>query len=456
MPNASADITVIEDDPRQLAALEQAVQNALDEARRLGASSAEASMSTSTGQVVTVRLGEVETIEYTRDQGLGVTVYFGGRKGSASTTDIGNTAIADTVSAACSIARHTSEDDCAGLADAELMATEVLDLDLYHPWPIDADAAVDIALETEQAARDVDERITNSDGATVNHHVGNQVYGNSHGFLGGHASSRHGLSCVVIAEDGDGMQRDYWYTTARSADELETSTAVGAKAGERSVRRLGARKIPTQEAPAIFSAEMASSLFRHFISAISGGNLYRQSSFLLDSAGEHLFPEFVRIHEQPHLPRAMGSASYDAEGVRTAPRDLVTGGVLQGYVLGSYSARKLGLTTTANAGGVHNLTIDPGPQTQDLEAMMATMGSGLLVTELMGMGINITTGDYSRGAAGYWVENGEIAHPVEEITIASNLRDMFQGVRQIGTDVDRRGNLRVGSVLLEKMTIAGD
>ena len=452
----SESLGLVAQDPRELGALEDAVQHALGHARSLGATAADASMSTSTGQAVTVRLGEVETIEHTRDQGLGITVYFGDRKGSASTTDISPGAIEETAAAACSIARYTAEDDCAGLADAALMATELPDLDLYHPWNLDADAAVELAARTEQAARDVDARISNSDGATVNHHVGNQVYGNSHGFMGGFASSRHSLSCVVIAEDEGGMQRDYWYTTARDAGELEAADQVGTKAGERSIKRLGARKLPTQEAPVIFSAEMSGGLFRHFISAVSGGNLYRKSSFLLDSIGQRVFPDFVRIHEQPHIRRGLGSSSFDAEGVGTANRDIVSEGVLRGYVLGSYSARKLGLATTANAGGVHNLTIDAGPNSLDLTDMLDAMQRGLLITELMGMGINITTGDYSRGAAGYWVENGEIQYPVEEITIAGNLRDMFHSIREVGTDVDLRGNVRVGSVLLDSMTIAGD
>ena len=357
-------------DPRHLGALEEAVQHALAHAKSLGATTSDAAMSTSTGQAVTVRLGEVETVEHTRDQGLGITVYFGEHKGSASTTDIGRAAIEDTVAAACSIARHTAEDDCAGLADPNLMATELPDLDLYHPWNLDADAAVELAAQTEQAARDVDARISNSDGATVNHHIGNQVYGNSHGFMGGFASSRHSLSCVVIAEDKSGMQRDYWYTTARNATDLEAADRVGKQAGERSIKRLGARKLPTQEAPVIFSAEMSGGLFRHFISAISGSNLYRKSSFLLDSIGEQVFPDFLRIHEQPHIRRGLGSCPFDAEGVGTANRDIVSDGVLQGYVLSSYSARKLGLRTTANAGGVHNLTIDAGPSSLDLPDML--------------------------------------------------------------------------------------
>ena len=435
------------------------VEEALREASGQGASAAEAGISESTGLSVTVRLGDVETIEHTRDKGLGVTVYFGQHKGAASTTDLDPAAIKDTVGAACRIARYTAEDDCAGLADAELMASEIPDLDLYHPWRITPEQAIELALETENAAREVDERITNSEGASVNHHEGDNVYGNSHGFLAGYPSSRHSISCAVIAEDGakndEGMQRDYWYSTSRRSEGLEPTADIGRKAAARTLRRLGARQLATDAVPVMYAADLAGGLFRHFTAAISGGNLYRKSSFLLDRQGARVFPEFVRIHEQPHLAGGLGSAPFDSEGVATQARDVVTSGVLQGYVLSSYSARKLGLQTTGNAGGVHNLTIDAGPDRLDFDAMLAHMDTGLLVTELMGMGINITTGDYSRGAAGFWIEGGEIRYPVEEVTIAGNLADMFLSIRQIGTDVDQRGNVRTGSVLIEKMTVAG-
>ena len=445
-----------DDHPASSRELEEIIREALGEAQRLGASAAEADITSSTGLSVTARLGDVETIEHTQDRGLALSVYFGQRKGSASTTDFAPPAIRDTVSAACGIARHTSEDDCAGLADEALMAAAIPDLDLDHPWSLPPEAAVDMAIEVENAARALDSRITNSDGAAVARHRGTHVYGNTHGFLGAQSGTRHEISCAVIAEQDDAMQRDYWYSVARCPDALEAPEAIGRKAAERTVRRLGGRQISTRVAPVLFSAEIATGLFRHFVAAVSGGNLYRRTSFLLDAVGEKVFPDFVRIHEQPHLPGALGSAAFDGEGVATRDRDLVAGGVLEGYVLSSYSARKLGLETTGNAGGVRNLTVDAGSASPGFEELLSEMREGLLVTELMGMGVNITTGDYSRGAAGFWVANGEIAHPVEEITIAGNLRDMFSKLRQVGSDTELRGNVRCGSVLIDKMTIAGE
>ena len=445
-----------DDQPTSLRALEDIVRGALTEAKRLGASAAEAGIGSSTGLSVTARLGEVETIEHTQDRGLAVSVYFGQRKGSASTTDFAPAAIGDTVAAACGIARHTSEDECAGLAEETLMATVIPDLDLDHPWSLSPEAAIDMAIEVENAARALDSRITNSDGATVARHRGTQVYGNSHGFLGGHPSTRHEISCAVIAEQDGSMQRDYWYSVSRRPDALEAPDAIGRKAAERTVRRLGGAQVSTRIAPVLFSADIATGIFRHFVAAVSGGNLYRRSSFLLDSVGRKIFPDFMRIHEQPQIPGALGSAAFDGEGVATRDRDLVAGGVLEGYVLSSYSARKLGLETTGNAGGVRNLTVDAGPDSLGFHDLLAEMGDGLLVTELMGMGVNITTGDYSRGAAGFWVTGGEIAHPVEEVTIAGNLRDMFSGLRQVGIDTELRGNIRSGSVLIDRMTVAGE
>ena len=442
--------------PASMDVLEETVREVLAEASRLGASAAEAGISSSTGLSVTARLGDVETIEHTQDRGLAVSVYFGQRKGSASTTDLAPAAVRDTVAAACGIARHTSEDDCTGLADAARMARVIPDLKLDHPWSLSPEEAIDVALEVENAARALDSRITNSDGATVARHRGTQVYGNSHGFLGGYPSTRHEISCAVIAEQNAAMQRDYWYSVSRRPDTLEAPAAIGRRAAERTVRRLGSRQISTRVAPVLFSADLATGLFRHLVAAVSGGNLYRRSSFLLDSVGRRIFPDFVRIHEQPHLPGALGSTAFDSEGVATRDRDLVAAGVLEGYVLSSYSARKLGLETTGNAGGVHNLTVDAGPDSLGFDDLLAEMGEGLLVTELMGMGVNITTGDYSRGAAGFWVAHGEIAHPVEEITIAGNLRDMFSRLRQVGSDTELRGNVRCGSVLLDEMTIAGE
>ena len=437
----------------QLDVLKALIADCLQEARQQGATEAEAGVSLESGLSVTARLGEVETVEHHRSRGLGLTVYVGQRKGSASTSDLSPAAMRETVAAAVRIARHAAEDPCAGLPDASLLATECPDLDLFHPWPIEAAQAIELAVACEDAARHGHPDITNSEGASFNTFQGLRVMGNSLGFLHGYASSRHSLSVSVIGEREGQMQRDDWWTVARDAQDLQSPEAVGRIAAERTLRRLGARSLSTRQCPVIFAADIASSLLGHFIGAIRGGNLYRKSSFLLDQLGQPVFPEFVQIHEQPHLCKALGSVPYDAEGVRTAPRHLVRNGVLESYVLSTYSARKLGLTSTGNAGGVHNLTIDPG--SQDLAGLMRQMGTGLLVTELMGQGVNLVTGDYSRGAAGFWVENGEIQYPVEEFTIAGNLREMFRHLVAIGNDVDLRGNTRTGSILLERLTLAG-
>lgn len=443
----------VSDLPEQRA-LESLVGQILDEARRQGATAAEAAVSVDTGLSVTVRLGDVETLEYHRDRGLGVTLYFGNRKGSASTSDFGPDAVRETVEAACAIARYTSEDPCAGLADPGRLAREVPDLELCHPWPIDAEQAIGIARACEDAARAEDERIRNSEGATVNTHQGMRVYGNSHGFVGGYPSTRHSLSCAVVGEQDGDMERDYWYTVARKPDSLQPAEEVGRVAAERTVHRLGARKLSTRQVPVVYAPEVATGLIGHFIGAIRGGSLYRKSSFLVDSLGSQVFPDFMRLHEEPHLKAALGSAPFDSEGVATRPRDIVKDGIVQGYVLDTYSACKLGMETTGNAGGVHNLIVEPGEL--DFAGILAEMGTGLLVTELMGQGLNMVTGDYSRGAAGYWVENGEVQYPVHEITVAGNLRDMFMNVVAVGTDVDTRGNIRCGSVLISGMTVAGD
>lgn len=437
----------------QINHLKTIVQTLLDEAREQGASAAEAGLSQENGLSVTARLGEVETIEHHCDQGLGVTVYFGQRKGSASTTDLSPYSIKETVAAACSIARYTSADEYAGLPEQELLATRFPDLDLNHPWAISADEAIALAIECEDAARSYHSDISNSEGATVNTHQGIRVLGNSLGFLQGTLSTRHSLSCSVLAERGGSMQRDYWYSVARNAADLERPADVGKKAAERTVRRLDARSLSTRQSPVLYSAEVAGGLLGSFIGAISGGALYRKSSFLLDALDKQIFPEFIRIHELPFLKGALGSAAFDGEGVATQERDIVSGGVLRGYVLNTYSARKLGLASTGNAGGVHNLTIDPG--LLDFEGMLKALGTGLLVTELMGQGVNMVNGDYSRGAAGFWVENGQIAYPVEEITIAGNLEDMYRNIIAVGNDVDFRSNIRTGSILLESMAIAG-
>ena len=446
-------MTSTEDTTERLARLEQNIEDLLEEAKRRGASAAEASVGSNAGLEVSVRLGEVETVEHTRDNGLGITVYFGNRKGSASTTDLSPGALRDAVKAACAIARHTQEDPCAHLADAALMATELPDLDLYHPWNIGVEDAIEIAVACEECARGHDPRIVNSEGATLTTHTGIKVYGNSHGFVGGYPSSRHSLSCAVVGQEGEGMQRDYWWTSARSAQDLDSARMVGERAAERTVARLGSRRLGTTKAPVMFRAEVATGLLRSLTSAIAGSSLYRRASFLLDHLGEPIFPEFVRIHEQPHLPRGLASAPFDGDGVATRAKDLVAGGVLQTYVLDAYSACRLGMATTGNAGGVRNLTIEMGEL--DRDGMLKQMGTGLLVTELMGHGINPVTGDYSRGAAGFWVENGEIQYPVEEITIAGNLKRMYAGLVAVGRDCDYPGSVRTGSWLIDEMTIAG-
>lgn len=434
--------------------LKNIVQNLLDEAKKQGAGAAEAGLSQENGLSVSARLGDVETIEHHCDQGLGITVYFGQRKGSASTTDLSPDSIRETVSAACSIARYTSEDDYAGLPEEALLATEFPDFDLNHPWNISVDEAIALAIECEDAARGYHAEISNSEGASVNTHQGIHVMGNTLGFLHGNLSTRHSLSCSVLAQRGDSMQRDYWYGVSRNALNLESAAEIGKKAAERALRRLEGRSLSTRQCPVLYSAEIASGLLSSLIGAISGGNLYRKSSFLLDALDSQIFPGFIHIHEQPHLKGALGSAAYDGEGVATKTRDIVSDGILRSYVLSTYSARKLGLHSTGNAGGVRNLTLDSGAL--DFQGMLKQLDTGLLVTELMGQGVNMVTGDYSRGAAGFWVEHGEIQYPVEEITIAGNLKDMFKNIVAVGNDVDYRGNVRTGSILVERMSIAGE
>jgi len=433
--------------------LSQITHDILSQSKLAGATACEAEVSQGFGQSVSVRHGEVETIEYNRDKGLGVTVYFGQKRGHASTSDLSPQAIKDTVAAAVSIARYTASDEFAGLADENLLAKEIPDLSLYHPWDLSVEQAIEQAKACEAAAFAVDKRIDNSEGASVSTQESLFMYGNSLGFLGGYPSSRHDISCAVIAEDG-GMQRDYWYSSRRDAADLESAEAVGRKAGERTVRRLSARKIKTTECPVLFEAPIASGLIGHLVGAVSGGSLYRKSSFLLDSLGQQIFAPFVQIRELPHIPKGLASSPFDNEGVATHARDLIKDGVLQGYFLGSYSARKLGMTSTGNAGGNHNLIIESSGQ--DFAGLLKMMGKGLVVTELLGQGINPVTGDYSRGAAGYWVENGEIQFPVEEITIAGNLKEMFKQIVAVGNDVLIQGSKQCGSVLIEKMTVAGD
>jgi PmbA protein len=438
----------------ELPRLKNIVEDLLHEAERQGATAAEAGISMDQGLSVTARLGDVETIEHHRDQGLGVTVYFGHRKGSASTTDLSVRAVKETVSAACGIARYATDDEYAGLPEPSLLANDVVDLDLSHPWRLTADRAVELAIECEDAARSYHPEISNSEGATLTTENGVKVLGNSLGFLQGYPSSQHTLSCSVLGQRGDSMQRDYWYTVARDRHALESPRAVGEKAAERTIRRLEARSLTPRQCPVIYSAEVARGLLGHLVGAIRGSSLYRKTSFLLDSLGQTVFPTFVHIQEQPHIKQALGSVPFDAEGVATRVHDVVRDGVIQSYILSSYSARKLGLESTGNAGGVHNLTLDPGEL--DLADLLRQMDSGLLVTELMGQGVNNVTGDYSRGAAGFWVVGGEIQYPVEEITIAGNLTEMFGGIVAIGNDVDTRGTIRTGSILIEAMTVAGN
>jgi len=450
-------MAIVPGNPLRLAQkdLESIIERALEDARSRGASQAEAAVSQDTGLSVGVRLGEVETLEHQRDRSMGITVYFGQRKGSASTADFSMDAVRATVAKACSIARFTAEDACAGLADAELMARSPPDLDLAHPWNIGADRAIEIAKSCEAAALKFDSRINNSEGASVSTHQGLHVYGNTHGFIGGYPTTAHTLSCVVLAGTGEEMQRDYWYSSSRDWRDLEDAEAIGRESARRTIARLGPRRLRTRRAAVLFSPEIARGLIGHFAAAIRGSSQYRQSSFLLNSAGQQVFPEGFAISERPHIKKALGSAPFDDEGVATRDRELVTGGVLTGYILSSYSARKLGLKTTGNAGGAHNLVVAPNTA-GGFEAMLARLGSGLLVTELMGQGVNAVTGDYSRGAAGFWVENGAVQYPVAEITIAGNLRHMLKDIAAVGDDVDTRGGIRVGSILLKEMTIAGE
>ena len=435
------------------AELEAVVSSALDEARARGADQAEVAVSHDIGLSATARLGDVEHLEYTNDRGIGITVYCGSRKGSASTSDISPEAISEAVGKACTFATFTAEDKHSGLADADRMASDVPDLQLDHPWALEATAAIEMAIACEAAALNYDKRITNSEGATVWTNRGARAYGNTHGFIGCFTKTGHGISCAVVGEaDGD-MQRDYFYSAARDPAELDAAEEIGEMAAGRAVKRLGARKIATTKAPVLFTPELARGFIGHAMGAIAGGAQYRRSSFLLDAVGEKIFPDFMNVEERPHIPKGMASAPYDAEGVATWDRDIVSGGVLQGYILSSYSARRLGLGTTANAGGAQNLIV-PG-NAEDLESLLAEMGTGLLVEELIGHGINSVTGDYSRGAVGQWVENGEIQFPVHEVTIAGNLRDLYSRIVAVGRDQDRRGGILCGSLLVDGMTIAG-
>ncbi len=442
----------------QLEQVKERVAKVVELAQSLGADSAEVAMSRQQGLSVGTRMGEVETVEFTNDGALGLTVYMDGRKGSASTADLSEGALQQAVQAAVNIAKYTSVDDCSGLADKSLLAMEPEDLDLYHPHAITTDEAIDIAKACEESALTVDNRITNSDGASLDSFEGFKVYGNTNGQLVGYPSSRHSLSCVMIATDGDDMQRDYAYSVNRRFDLLDSTESIGRQASLEAVSRLNAQKLPTGKVPVMFKADIANTIFGHFIAAISGGNLYRKSSFLVDSIGKQVFPNFLNISERPHIKQALASSAFDSEGVKTVDREIITDGCLATYLLTSYSARKLGLETTGHAGGIHNWVLNAQGEGAggDFDAMLKKLGTGFLVTELMGQGVNVVNGDYSRGAAGFWVENGEIAFPVSEVTIAGTLQEIFKGLVAVGSDTDYRGSIRTGSLLINEMQVAGN
>jgi len=436
-----------------LGTLQEKVAGALKLAKQLGATQAEAHANFGTGFSVNVRMREVETLRHQRDQGLSITVWLGHRKGTASTSDLRPDALEESVRKACALAKYGAEDSASGLADADRMATAIPDLGLYHPWAIDPARAIELATACEAAALDADPRVTNSEGASVSTSEGLRVYGNSHGFLAGYPESDHSYTCSVVATGNGAMETDYEYAVARSAADLPSPESVGAEAGRRTAARLGGIKPETRVAPVLFPARVARGLIGHLLGAISGGALYRKSTFLVDALGKPVFAGRVTIDEQPHLLKGLNSAPFDNEGVATSDRRLVDAGVLRGYLLGSYYARKLGMQTTGNAGGAHNLVVHS--TAGGFDDLVRQMGTGLIIADLMGSGINPVTGDYSRGASGFWVENGEIRHPVTEVTIAGNLKEMYQGILAIGSDVDRRGGVITGSILVDRMTIAG-
>ena len=429
------------------------IEQILEIAQSSGATAAEADIGTGSGLSVTARMGDVETIEHQRDKGLSVTVYLGKQKGNASTTDFSGDAVKATVEAACTIARNAGADEYSGLLDPAYLAGDVPDLDLYHPWDISPEQAKDLVIDCERTAREADVRISNSDGATLNTYSGTHVYGNSNGFIGGWNWSSHSIDCNVIADQDGNMQRDGWYTKARDRSELDSPRDVALEAARRVVARLGSRKLSTRNVPVIYEAPVAASLISSFVSAVSGGTQYRKASFLLDKLGQQVFAPVIDIYERPLIPRGIGSVPFDNDGMATCDRTLVAEGVLQGYILSAYSARKLGMEPTGNAGGVHNLIVEPGGK--DLNGLIKEMNTGLLITELIGFGVNLVTGDYSRGACGLWIENGEVQYPVEEITVAGKLADMFKHIAAVGTDVDRRKNILTGSILIESMIVAG-
>ncbi|WP_091989232.1 metalloprotease PmbA [Pseudoalteromonas denitrificans] len=439
---------------KQISEVETAVAQVLEKAKKLGATSAEAAMSSTSGLSVSTRLGEVETIEFNQDGALGISVYVGNRKGSASTSDLSPKALDLVVTKAIEIAKYTSEDPFNGLADKGLLEFTPADLDLYHPWLVTPEQGIDFCKQAEEAALNSDSRIVNSDGASFSSHQGLRVYGNSHGLISGFPRTRHSLSCMVIGQDGEQMERDSAYTTSRLQNKLKTANEVGLEAATETLAKLNSRKLKTGKMPVIFRADIASSLFGHLVSAIGGGSLYRKSSFLLDSLGTQVFSSLVNIEEKPHILQGMASSPFDSEGVRTQDCTILKNGELQTYLLASYAARKLNMTSTGHAGGIHNWLVKSTDG--ELAQLIKTMGTGLLVTELMGQGVNIITGDYSRGAAGFWVENGMIQYPVSEITIAGNLKDIFKGITAIGSDIDLRGSVQTGSILVEQMQVSGE
>ncbi|NOR18743.1 MAG: metalloprotease PmbA [Xanthomonadales bacterium] len=452
MTDTSMVAQAVPDRDQELSDLADSAQAAIDHAHGLGADSTEVSASLHYGLDVSVRKGEVETLEHSRDRGFGVSVYIANSKGHASSGDLRPESIRACVEKAIDIARFTQADKCNGLAPSERLASDFPDLDLWHPQPLNADVTIERAMACEAAGLE-NPAISNSDGASASAGFGLNVYANSNGFVGRRDGTRYGQSCVLIAGEGDSMQRDYWYDSRRAFDDLESAEQTGHEAAHRTVRRLGARKIATCEIPILFAPEVARGIVGHLVGAISGGALYRKASFLQDTAGQQLFPDWMRMSERPFILRGPSSTAFDAEGVATSDRDIIDKGVLKGYVLASYSARRLGLETTGNAGGVHNLLVDPGQYSA--EELMQQMGTGLLVTEVMGQGVNLITGDYSRGAGGFWVENGEIQHPVDEVTIAGNLKDMFMSIEAVGKDTDDRASIQCGSMLMGKMTVAG-
>ncbi len=438
---------------REQSRLTQVAEYVLQRCREKGASGSEVGASIQSGLSVDIRMGEIETLEFSRDRGVSVAVYFGQRKGTASSGDLAQESIDATIEAACAIAKHTEEDPYTTLADPAELATDFRDLDIWHPWALDPTAAIDQAKAMEQVALDFDPLIQNSEGASVSAGESVSILANSQGFLGRRKSTRASRSCVVLASDEHGMERDYWFDTRRSHQDLQSGEAIGREAARRAVARHNPQGLTTRKTPVLFTPQTSKTLLAHLSSALSGGNLYRQSSFLLNAIGEQLFPESVYICERPYLERGLRSVCFDNDGVAPLERNIIDAGVLTGYVLGVYSAKRLGLQSTGNAGGVHNLTLNPG--SSNLQQLMQSMGDGLLVTELMGQGVNLVTGDYSRGASGFWVENGQIAFPVAGITIAGNLRQMFQSIQAVGSDTDDRSAIISPSLLLGEMTVAG-